>query len=154
MLIFFILFTAFDSNSCRSKCQTLFADSPKKKSLCFSTCANGFYEREKLEDDHRQTKDETKNCLERCSENKTIASDFTHWLKCRKNCFNVPNSQDVEFFQPEKCRSECKKHWKGTSHYSTCIDECEKFNKGMEQKKVAQKGTDNQKARSRIFNIW
>ncbi|OHS92711.1 hypothetical protein TRFO_40968 [Tritrichomonas foetus] len=133
MIFIALLSLVFDSEHCKRKCQTLFGDSPTKISLCLHTCSNGFYEHENIQYVHRQMKEDVKVCLEKCSENVNSTTKFTRWLKCRKSCLAIPDSEEISFFPPEQCNAECDRHWKGTVHLKPCQDQCSQFTQNSQK---------------------
>lgn len=140
LFIFFDIFPClgvgipFDSNHCKRKCESLFSDSPTKKSLCLGTCSNGFFEREKIiYKNNNNNGDSMSKCLANCSKNVNSATDFKVWTKCRKSCLSL-SSQNKEnnrnnyiFFEPDECNAECDRYWKGTVHWEPCQNQCQTF---------------------------
>ena len=149
-MIFLIFSLFFDSQHCKRKCLSLFAGSPSKKRMCLGTCTNGFIEKEKIQFGQRKMKKEVSQCLSKCSENVNSSTDFKSWLKCRKKCVSVPNTDQFDYFAPDQCVSECDQHWKGTEHLQPCHDQCSSFQKNF----VNSKPLNPDPKRVQIFTIW
>lgn len=158
---------AFDQNHCKRKCESLFSDSPTKKSLCLGTCSNGFFEREKIvykyENINKKNSEKITKCLENCSINVNSATDFKAWTKCRKSCVlsdQIKSSQQQNYipFGLDECNSECDRYWKGTVHWEPCQQQCQKFIQKYSDKRKEnndESGNDLQNSQKKIlYNVW
>lgn len=127
MLPLLLLAVSFDASHCRSKCESLFGDALSKKQSCLAMCAGGFVQREKIHFGRRHMKKEVGQCLEKCNQNVSSATEFQDWTRCRRLCVINPATAKHELFPEEDCNSACDRYWKGTVHYKPCQDQCRQW---------------------------